>query len=66
VVVLEPEDEEALEAAYAAYAAMKNSTAPPTDVEMHGELDSPSARGARAAAVGEAPSLEITLRQLEP
>ena len=65
VVVLEREDEEALEAAYAAYAAMRNSAAAPTEVDMHGELDSPSVRAARAAAGGKSPSQEIKLRQLE-
>lgn len=65
VVVLEREDEEALAAAYAAYAAMRSSTISPNEVEMHGELDSPSARAARAAAVGQLPPQEIKLRQLE-
>jgi hypothetical protein len=50
VVVLEREDEEALEAAYAAYAAIRQSTVAPAEVEMLGELGSPSARAARALA----------------
>ena len=66
VVVLEREDEEALAAAYAAYAAIRNSTVPPAEVEMHGELGSPSARAARAAAAAGESSLEdIRLRQLQ-
>ncbi len=65
VVVLERVDEEALEAAYAAYAAMRNTALPPTEVEMHGELDSPSARAARAAAATKPPPQEVKLRQLE-
>lgn len=65
VVVLEREDEEALEAAYAAYAAMRSAPTPPTEVVMHGELDSPSDRAARAAAAAKASSQEIKLRQLE-
>lgn len=65
VVVLEREDEEALEAAYAAYAAMKSATLPPTAIVMHGELDSTSDRSARAAAGAKAPSQEVKLRQLE-
>jgi hypothetical protein len=65
VVVLEREDEEALEAAYAAYAAMKSAPVGSTAVVMHGELDSPSDRAARAAAAGKAPLREVKLRQLE-
>lgn len=64
-VVLEREDEEALEAAYAAYAAILNAPAPPATIEMHGELDSPSARAARTAAAGKSEPQEIKLRQLE-
>jgi len=66
VVVLEREDEDALNAAYAAYAAIRNAAVVPTEVEMHGELDSPSARAARAAAVVAPPVPEIKLRQLQP
>ena len=62
VVALERADEEALAAAYAAFG---NPTVPQADVEMHGELDSPSARAARAAAVETSPSHSIKLRQLE-
>ena len=65
VVVLEREDEEALAAAYAAYAAIRNSTVPAAEVELHGELGSPSARAARAAAAGDAPLQEIKLRHLQ-
>jgi len=65
VVVLEREDEEALQAAYAAYATTSNPTVPLTEVDMYGELDSPSARAARAAAVDKSASHEIKLRQLE-
>ena len=65
VVVLEREDEEALQAAYAAYAAIRNANTPPVEPEMHGELDSPSARAARAtAAAGKSASEEIRLRKL--
>ena len=63
VVVLEREDEEALAAAYAAYAAIRNSTVPPTEVELHGELGSPSERATRAAAVRVASLEEVKLRQ---
>lgn len=66
VVVLEREDEEALEAAYAAYAAIRNAAVVPEEVEMHGELDSPSARAARAAKAVASPVQEIKLRQLQP
>ena len=68
VVVLEREDEEALAAAYAAYAAcaaLRNPTVPTAEVEMHGELDLPSARAARAAAVETSPPQANRLRQLE-
>lgn len=65
VVVLEREDEEALEAAYAAYAAMRSPTSPPTDVEIHEDLDTPGARAVRVAATVNLPSQEIKLRQLE-
>lgn len=65
VVVLERDDEEALAAAYAAYATMRNPTVPSTEVEMHGEPEPPSARADRIAAA-EATSLEATrLRQLQ-
>jgi hypothetical protein len=64
-VVLDREDEQALEAAYAAYAAMRSAPADPTEVVMHGELDSPSDRAARAAAAAKLPLPEIKLRQLE-
>jgi hypothetical protein len=32
---------------------------------MHGELDSPSERAARAAAAGRSPAQEVKLRQFE-
>ena len=68
VVALKREDEEALAAAYAAYAAcaaLRNPTVPSAEVEMHGEPDSPSARAARAAAVETSPPQANRLRQLE-
>lgn len=65
VVVLERDDEEALAAAYAAYATMRNPTVPSTEVEMHGEPDPPSARAARAAAADKPPPQETKLRQVE-
>lgn len=64
-VVLEREDELALEAAYAQYAAIRHPAVPPAEVEMHGELGSPSARAARAAAASEPSSQEIKLRSLQ-
>lgn len=66
VLVLEREDEEALEAAYAAYAAIRSAAVAPAEVEMHGELDSPSARAARVALADGPPGHEIKLRQLQP
>jgi len=66
VAVLEREDEEALKAAYAAYAAMRSAAVVPAEVEMHGELDSPSARAARAVKAEASPVQEIKLRQLQP
>lgn len=65
VVVLEREDEEALEAAYAAYAAMRSAGVPPAEIEMHGELDSPSARAARGAAAERLPTKAVKLPQHE-
>jgi len=67
VVVLERDDEETLAAAYAAYATLSNPTVPSTEVELHGELDPPSARAARTAgAEAEAASPEATrLRHLQ-
>jgi len=65
MVVLEREDEEALATAYAAYAAIRNPTVPAAEVEMHGELGSPSARAARVAAAQAAPSPAVKLQQLE-
>ena len=65
VDVLEREDEEALAAAYAAYAALQSPAVATAEVEMHGELDSPSAYAARAAAAETAPPQAIRLRQLE-
>lgn len=71
VVVQEREDEEALAAAYAAYAAIQHATPAPADLEMHGELDSPSARAARSARAGRvdeaggAPVQKIKVHQLQ-
>ena len=66
VVVLEREDEEALAAAYTAYAAISHAAVPPAEVEMHGELDSPSARASRATLQDGSVGQEIKLRQLQP
>lgn len=69
--VLEREDEEALAAAYASYsayaaqAALQSPAVSTAEVEMHVELDSPSARAARVAAADKSPLQESKLRQLE-
>jgi len=63
VVALERADEEALAAAYAAYATVGGPTVPSTEVLLHGKPDLPSARAARtpeAEAEAEAASPEAT------
>jgi hypothetical protein len=65
VVVLEREDEEALQAAYAAYAAMKSPHRPPAEVVMHGLPDSPGGDAAQAAAGTRTTQQEVKLRQLQ-
>lgn len=61
--VVEPSDDEALSAAYAALGAMA-----PTGVavEMQGELGSPSARAVGPPGSEEKPLSEVRLRELQP
>ena len=67
VNVLEREDEDALQAAYAAYAAIQNDSVAPAGVQLQGELRSPSTRDSRdTAAVDATAPQDIKLRQLQP
>ena len=67
VMVLDREDEDALQAAYAAYAAIQNDSVASAGVQLQGALGSPSTRAGRdTAAVNANAPQDIKLRQLQP